>query len=38
MQMGLHPLTMPSREFGRFIASEVEKWGSVIKPVGVRID
>ena len=38
MQMGLDPLTMPSREFGRFIASEVEKWGSVIKSVGVRID
>jgi tripartite-type tricarboxylate transporter receptor subunit TctC len=37
-QMGLDPLTIPSREFGRFIASEVEKWGSVIKSVGVRID
>jgi hypothetical protein len=36
--MGLDPLTMPSREFGRFIASEVEKWGNVIRTVGVRID
>jgi tripartite-type tricarboxylate transporter receptor subunit TctC len=38
LQMGLDPLTMPSGEFGRFIASEVEKWGSVIRSVGVRID
>jgi tripartite-type tricarboxylate transporter receptor subunit TctC len=37
-QMGLDPLTMPSREFGGFIAGEVEKWGSVIRSVGVRID
>jgi tripartite-type tricarboxylate transporter receptor subunit TctC len=38
LQMGLDPLTMPSREFGRFIAGEVEKWGSVIRSVGVHID
>jgi tripartite-type tricarboxylate transporter receptor subunit TctC len=38
VQMGLDPLTMPSRQFGSFIASEVAKWGSVIRSVGVRID
>ena len=38
LQMGLDPLTMRSREFGSFIASEVAKWGSVIRSVGVRID
>jgi hypothetical protein len=36
--MGLDPLTMPSREFGRFIVGEVEKWGSVIRSVGIQID
>jgi hypothetical protein len=29
---------MPPREFGHFIANEVEKWGSVIRSVGVQID
>jgi hypothetical protein len=29
---------MRSKEFGRFIAGEVEKWGSVIRSVGIRID
>jgi tripartite-type tricarboxylate transporter receptor subunit TctC len=38
LQMGLDPLTMPSREFGRFIAGEVEKWGGVIRSVGIQID
>jgi tripartite-type tricarboxylate transporter receptor subunit TctC len=38
LQMGLDPLTMPPREFGRFIANEVEKWGSVIRSVGIQID
>ena len=38
LQMGLDPLTMRSKEFGRFIAGEVEKWGSVIRSVGIRID
>jgi tripartite-type tricarboxylate transporter receptor subunit TctC len=38
LQMGLDPLTMPSREFGRFIAGEVEKWGSVIRAVGIKLD
>ena len=38
LQMGLDPLTMRSKEFGRFIAGEVEKWGGVIRSVGIRID
>jgi tripartite-type tricarboxylate transporter receptor subunit TctC len=38
LQMGLDPLTMASREFGRFISGEVEKWGSVVRSVGVQID
>jgi tripartite-type tricarboxylate transporter receptor subunit TctC len=38
LRMGLDPITMPSMEFGRFISGEVEKWGSVIKSVGVHID
>jgi tripartite-type tricarboxylate transporter receptor subunit TctC len=37
-RIGLDPMTMPSMEFGRFIAGEVEKWGGVIKSVGVHID
>jgi tripartite-type tricarboxylate transporter receptor subunit TctC len=37
-QMGLDPLTMRSKEFGRFIAGEVDKWGGVIRSVGIRID
>jgi tripartite-type tricarboxylate transporter receptor subunit TctC len=36
--MGLDPLTMRSKEFSHFIAGEVEKWGSVIRSVGIRID
>jgi hypothetical protein len=36
--MGLDPLTMRSKEFGRFIAGEVDKWGGVIRSVGIRID
>jgi tripartite-type tricarboxylate transporter receptor subunit TctC len=36
--MGLDPVTMPPAEFGRFIAGEIEKWGNVIKSVGVHID
>jgi tripartite-type tricarboxylate transporter receptor subunit TctC len=38
LQMGLDPLPMRSNEFGRFIAGEVEKWESVIRSVGVRVD
>ena len=38
VRIGLDPMTMPSMEFGRFIAGEVEKWGGVIKSVGVHID
>jgi len=38
LQIGLDPLTMRSKEFGHFIAGEVEKWGSVIRSVGIRID
>jgi tripartite-type tricarboxylate transporter receptor subunit TctC len=38
LQMRLDPLTMRSKEFGHFIAGEVEKWGSVIRSVGIRID
>jgi hypothetical protein len=36
--MGLDPLTLRSKEFGGFIAGEVEKWGGVIRSVDIRID
>jgi tripartite-type tricarboxylate transporter receptor subunit TctC len=38
VQMGLDPLAMPPREFGRFISGEIEKWGGVIRSVGIKID
>ena len=37
-QMGLDVVTMPPKEFGKFIASEVEKWGAVVKAVGARLE
>jgi tripartite-type tricarboxylate transporter receptor subunit TctC len=38
LQIGLDPLTLRPKEFGHFIAGEVEKWGNVIRSVGIRTD
>ena len=37
-QMGLDVVMMPPKEFGRFIANEVAKWGAVVKAAGARLD
>ena len=37
-QMGLDVVMMPSKEFGKFIANEVDKWGAVVKAVGARLE
>lgn len=35
---GLSPLGSTPEEFGAFVRSEVEKWGKVVKAVGMRVD
>jgi tripartite-type tricarboxylate transporter receptor subunit TctC len=37
-QMGLDAVMMPPKEFGMFIANEVDKWGAVVKAVGARLE
>ncbi len=37
-QMGLDVVMMPSKEFGKFIANEVVKWGAVVKAAGARLE
>lgn len=37
-KLGMDPITMPSAEFGGFIANEVDKWGAVIKAAGVTLN
>jgi tripartite-type tricarboxylate transporter receptor subunit TctC len=37
-QMGLDVVMMPPKEFGRFIANEVAKWGAVVKAAGARLE
>jgi tripartite-type tricarboxylate transporter receptor subunit TctC len=37
-QMGLDVVMMPPKEFGRFIANEVVKWGAVVKAAGARLE
>ena len=36
--MGLDVVMMPPKEFGKFIANEVDKWGALVKAVGVRLE
>lgn len=38
MGMGADPMTGTPEQFGAFIASEINKWGKVIKDAGVRVD
>jgi tripartite-type tricarboxylate transporter receptor subunit TctC len=37
-QMGLDVVMMPPKEFGKFIANEVDKWGAVVNAVGARLE
>jgi tripartite-type tricarboxylate transporter receptor subunit TctC len=37
-QMGLDVVMTPPKEFGKFIANEVEKWGAVVKATGARLE
>lgn len=37
-KLGLDTITMPPAEFGKFIANEVDKWGTVIKTAGVKLN
>jgi tripartite-type tricarboxylate transporter receptor subunit TctC len=37
-QMGLDVVMMPPKEFGRFIANEVVKWGAVVKAAGAQLE
>ena len=37
-EMGLDVVRMPRPEFGKFIASEVQKWGAVVRAVGARLE
>jgi tripartite-type tricarboxylate transporter receptor subunit TctC len=34
--LGLEPSAMTSAEFGRFVRSEIQQWGRVVKATGVR--
>jgi tripartite-type tricarboxylate transporter receptor subunit TctC len=34
--LGAVPMPMTSAEFGKFIADETEKWGKVVKSVGIK--
>ena len=36
--MGLDVVVMPPKEFGKFIANEVDKWGALVKAVGARLE
>lgn len=37
-KLGIDTTTMPPDQFGKFIANEVDKWGSVIKTSGVKLN
>jgi tripartite-type tricarboxylate transporter receptor subunit TctC len=37
-QQGASPLLMSSAEFGKYIASEIDKWGPVVKKAGMKAE
>jgi tripartite-type tricarboxylate transporter receptor subunit TctC len=37
-EMGLDVVMMPPKEFAKFIANEVVKWGAVVNAVGARLE
>ena len=37
-EMGLDVVMMSPKEFGKFIANEVDKWGAVVNAVGARLE
>jgi tripartite-type tricarboxylate transporter receptor subunit TctC len=36
--LGVDPMSMTSADFGKLIADETEKWGKVIKLMGIKAD
>jgi tripartite-type tricarboxylate transporter receptor subunit TctC len=38
VDLGIEPSPMTSAEFGRFIDSEIEKWGNVVKFAGIKAE
>jgi tripartite-type tricarboxylate transporter receptor subunit TctC len=36
--LGVDPMSMTSAAFGKFIADETEKWGKVVKSMGIKAD
>ena len=34
--LGLQPMSLPSAEFGKFIADQTDKWAKVIKSAGIK--
>jgi tripartite-type tricarboxylate transporter receptor subunit TctC len=37
-QQGAAPVHMGSAEFGQYIASEIDKWGPVVKKAGMKAE
>jgi tripartite-type tricarboxylate transporter receptor subunit TctC len=37
-KLGIDTITTSPEEFGRFIQSEVDKWGGVVRAVGVKLN
>jgi tripartite-type tricarboxylate transporter receptor subunit TctC len=35
-ELGMVPMPMTPAEFGKFVADETEKWGKVVKSVGIK--
>jgi len=36
--LGAEPMLMTPAEFGTYIASEIEKWGKVVKAARIKVD
>jgi tripartite-type tricarboxylate transporter receptor subunit TctC len=36
--LGVNPMPMTSAEFGKFIATETEKWGKVIRAANIKAE
>jgi len=37
-ELGSAPMPMPSAEFGKYIAAEVEKWGKVVRAANIKVE
>ena len=36
--VGADPMTMPADEFARYLRADIEKWGKLVKSVGIRFE